>query len=326
MEYKDYYKILGVEKKASEKEIKEAYKKLAKKYHPDINKEKGAEKKFKEINEANEVLGDKTKREQYDLMGSDWDKYQAYGEQSRSYRDRGDVGGQTFYGNDFSDFFEIFFGGKGTGSTSTGARFDNIFGGAPKQKTNTRQKTTYQNPQTRQTSHQHKSEEATELEVSIKEAFDGGKKQVRVGDKELKINIPRGVDDGTKMRIPTPNGTDIYLKIKLKDSAFFKLEKKDITCEVPVTDYEVVLGTEISVPTLAGTSVTLKVPPESQSGKTFRLKNMGMYHVKSDQRGDMYIKLKVSVPKNLTEKEKELFEQLKTLRVGKDTALRENLV
>jgi curved DNA-binding protein len=116
MKYKDYYKILGVDKNATESEIQKAYKKLAKKYHPDINKEKGAEAKFKELNEANEVLGDKEKRKKYDTLGADWDKYQDYdfaGAGAGRYQDMGNMGGQTFYGSDFSDFFEIFFGGQG---------------------------------------------------------------------------------------------------------------------------------------------------------------------------------------------------------------------
>lgn len=323
MEYKDYYKVLGVDKKASEKEIQKAFRTLSKKYHPDVNKEKGAEKKFKELNEAYEVLSDKNKRQKYDTLGANWDQYQNFG--NYSYQDQGNFGGQTIYGSDFSDFFEIFFGGQANGTKTNSSIFDNLFGGA-KSKTSGR---TSSGRQTQQQTYQQPKKETTEviydIDLNPKEIFEGGKKTVRIGEKELKVNIPKGIEDGKKLRIPV-DGNYVYLKVKVSNIGFFKLEKKDITCEIPITDYEAVLGTDINVPTISGGSVNLKVPPLSQSGKTFRLKNLGMYHdSKSETRGDMYVKLKITVPKNLTDQEKELFEKLKALRIGKDSELRANL-
>jgi curved DNA-binding protein len=326
MEYKDYYKVLGVEKKATEKEIQKAFRNLSKKYHPDVNKEKTAEKKFKEINEAYEVLSDKNKRQKYDTLGANWDQYQNYG--NYSYQDQGNFGGQTVYGTDFSDFFEIFFGGQASGTKTNSSILDSLFGGAKGKtsgKTNSRQ-TQQQAYQQQQQTRKETPDVIYDIELNPKEIFEGGKKKVRIGEKELNVNIPKGIEEGKKLRIPV-DGSYIYLKILISNIGFFKLEKKDITCEVPITDYEAVLGTEINVPTLSGGSVNLKVPQLSQSGKTFRLKNLGMYHdSKSETRGDMYVKLKVTVPKNLSEAEKEIFQKLKELRIGKDSELRSNLV
>ncbi len=324
MEYKDYYKVLGVDKKATEDEIKKAYKKLAKKYHPDINKEKGAEKRFKDINEANEVLADKDKRQKYDTLGSNWNQYQTTGNPNYNrYQDSGSFNGNTFTGNDFSDFFEMFFGGQG----------DSFGGGAKKSKT--RQRQTQYNPfESQQQSYQQQntksqSENATEIEISLKEAYNGGTRILTLDQgmglkKDIKVNIPKSVESGTKIRIPNASqGQDLFLKIKIKEDNFYKLDKKDVTCEVPITDYEAVLGTEINIPTLSGSSVNLKVPANSQTGKTFRLKGLGMIDRKSDVKGDMYVKLKIVLPKNLTDDEISLFNQLKELRKGKDNVREE---
>ncbi|MBC7476247.1 MAG: J domain-containing protein [Candidatus Sericytochromatia bacterium] len=323
MQYKDYYKVLGVDKKATEDEIKKSYRKLARKYHPDVNKTKEADQKFKELNEANEVLSDKDKRHKYDTLGSDWDKYENvnYGEQSR-YQDSGNVNGNTFYGNDFSDFFEIFFGNK---SQSAGSSpFGNMGGRSTAGKSQQRKSTNQQYSQPAQ------DPITSELEITLNEAYLGGTRIISLqGEntkKDIKVNIPKGVENDTKIRIPGGNnGGDIYLKIKIKEHNFFKLDKKNITCEMPITDYESVLGTEIHVPTLSGSSVNLKVPQYSQSGKTFRLKGLGMPHHKSEEKGDMYVKIKIMVPKELNEQEIDLFQQLKVLREGKDNIRQEIL-
>ncbi len=316
MQYKDYYKILGVDKNASDKDIQKAYRNLARKYHPDISKDKDAEKKFKELNEANEVLSDKDKRQKYDTLGADWDKYQSYGENAKRnyYQDYGDIGGQTFHGSDFSDFFEIFFGNQGV-------NFDGIFGNAGGRKN----KKTQQQQTRRQATHEHhKPEPQThEIEINLNEAYQGGKRIINLQQdyeqKKLDVNIPKGVENGTKIRIPGGNqNSDIFLKIKIKEHEFFKLEKHDLHCEIPITDYEAVLGTDIKIPTLSGSSVNLKIPAHSQSGKTLRLKNLGMPILKSEQKGDMYVKVKIVIPKHLSEKETELYSQIKELRSGKD--------
>lgn len=318
MKYKDYYKILGVDKNASEKEIQKAYKKLAKQYHPDISKEKGAEAKFKDLNEANEVLGDKDKRKKYDTLGADWDKYQDYdfaGAGAGRYQDVGNMGGKTFYGSDFSDFFEAFFGSQGG---TQGGGFESIFGNMGGGR-----KTKKGGPQNRRTTqnYQEPPEDLNaELEITLDEAYKGGKRiiTIQAGDrqqKKLEVNIPKGIEDGKKIRIPGGNqGGDIFLKINISPHNFFKLDKKDIHCEVQILDYEAVLGTETKIPTLSGSSINLKIPAGTHSGKTFRLKNLGMPYHKNEQKGDMYVKIKIDIPKHISDNEMELYSQLKELR------------
>lgn len=324
MQYKDYYQILGVDKKSSEDEIKKAYKKLAKKHHPDVNKDKNSEAKFKDINEAYEVLGDKDKRHKYDTLGANWDQYANFGGGNYNrYQDMGDINGNIFTGSDFSDFFEIFFGGKSDSFGGFGG-----FGGGQKTKSRARQNPFTQQQQTQQKQPVPQDDKIPEIEVSVSEAYNGGSKLVTLDQgfgnkKDIKVNIPKGVEQGTKMRIPV-QGQDVYFKIKIKDSGFYKVDKKDVSCEIPVTDYEAVLGTEVLIPTLSGSSVNLKIPAHTQAGKTFRLKGFGMPDRKTDSKGDMYVKVKIVVPKHLTEKELELFSQLKEFRQGKDN-IRENL-
>ncbi|MFN8670900.1 MAG: DnaJ C-terminal domain-containing protein [Candidatus Sericytochromatia bacterium] len=317
MNYKDYYKILGVDKKAAEKDIQKAYKTLAKKYHPDINKTKDAEAKFKEINEAYEVLGDKDKRQKYDNLGANWNQYQNFG--NYSYQDMGDIKGNKFYGSDFSDFFEIFFGsGAGGGSTPNSSNpFGNIFsnmGFGGQQNTQQKKKT---NQQTNQNQAPKEKLEAKELdiEVSINEINEGGKRLIDIGSKKIEVNIPKGIDEGSKIRIKGENNNnDIHLKVKIKAHDTFKLDGKNIIYEAPINDYDAVFGTEIRVPTISGSSVNLKIPATTQGGKQLRLKNLGLPNRKTDEKGDMFVKIKIMIPTNLTDKEKELYKQLKELR------------
>jgi curved DNA-binding protein len=323
MQYKDYYQILGVDKKASAEDIKKAYKKLAKKHHPDVNKDKGSEAKFKDLSEAYEVLSDKDKRHKYDTLGANWDQYSNFGGANYNrYQDTGDINGNVFTGSDFSDFFEIFFGGKSDSFGGFGG-----FGGSQKAKSRTRQNP-FTQQQTQQKAPPPQEDKITEIEVSVSEAYNGGSRVVTLdhgygNKKDIKVNIPKGVEQGTKIRIPV-QGQDIYFKIKIKENGFYKLDKKDVTCEIPVTDYEAVLGTEVLIPTISGSSINLKIPPQTQSGKTFRLKGLGMPDRKTEQKGDMYVKVKILLPKNLTEKEIELFTTLKELRKDKDN-IREGL-
>lgn len=323
MQYKDYYQILGVDKKASEDEIKKAFKKLAKKYHPDVNKEKGAENKFKDINEAYEVLGDKDKKHKYDTLGANWDQYADFGGAGGGnyrYQDMGDINGRTFTGSDFSDFFEIFFGG---GDSFSNSGFGGFGGQRPKTNSRARQSPFgQQQQQQQQKSTVPQDEKIPEVEISIREAYNGGSKIISLdmgygNTKEIKVNIPKGAENGMKMRIPV-QGQDVYFKIKISDDDKYKIEKKDVTIEMPITDYEAVLGTEIQVPTLSGSTINLKIPANTQGGKKFRLKGLGMPERKTDIKGDMYVKTKIVIPNNLSEKEIELFTQLKELRQGKD--------
>lgn len=317
MEYKDYYKTLGLDKKASEKEIQKAYKNLAKKYHPDVNKAKGAEAKFKELNEAYEVLGDKDKKQKYDTLGSNWNQYENAG--NYAHQDMGDIGGKKFYGGDFSDFFETIFGSssKSQSANSFGSILSGMgFGGQQNNQQKTRQKT----QQHQQPHQEHKKIEAQEIEVevSIEEVYEGSKKLMEIGEKKIEVSIPRGIDEGHKIRIKGSSGNDIHLKIKIKKHDLFKLEGKNIIYEVPVVDYDAIFGIEVTVPTISGSSVTLKIPQMTQSGKSLRLKNLGLPNRKTEERGDMFVKAKIMIPKDLSEKEKSLYQEIKDLRNLKD--------
>lgn len=309
MQYKDYYKTLGVDKKASEKEIQKAYKTLAKKCHPDVNKSKDSEAKFKEINEAYEVLGDKEKRNRYDTLGANWEQNAG----NYSYQDMGDIGGNKFYGSDFSDFFEVFFGQKSNAGEQN--PFGNMFSGMGGQKQQRRRPTTEQ-PRHQETTHHVPRE--VEVEVSLSEIYEGGKRQITIGDKKLEVSIPKGIENGKKIRIKDANNNDIHLKIKIKENDIFKLEGKNIIYEAPISDYDVIFGKEVLVPTISGGSINLKIPAGTQGGKRLRLKNLGLPTMKTDEKGDMYVKVKIMIPQNLTDKEKSLYEELKALRVGKD--------
>ncbi len=334
---KDYYSILGVPKGAPEKDIKAAYRKLARKYHPDVNPgDKSAESRFKEINEAYEVLSDPDKRKKYDQYGSDFENAEAYArarEQARqqsSWFGRGAGAGSpyTTYENvdmgDLNEVFESLFKGfGGTAGTRTGSR------------RSARRGEDIQHP----------------LEISLEEAFNGtrrvldlqtesvcpacqGMGRVKNGlcgqcggqgriikPRRLEVKIPAGVRDGSKVRIAGegnpgsggPNG-DLYLVIKVAPHPLFKLEGDDLTVDVPVSLTTAVLGGEVQVPTLKGSKLALKIPPETQNGKVFRLARQGMPRLNDTARGDMLARVSVVLPVNLTEKERGLFEQFKALR------------
>lgn len=304
MEYRDYYKILGVNKTTSVEEIKKAYRKLARKYHPDVNpNDKEAEEQFKEINEAYEVLTDPDKRAKYDRLGSSWNAYQRNGggggfdwgqwasgaRGSGDYVDLNDIlkNAQTG-GSGFSDFFEAIFGNMGR---------------------------THQTPRQGQDYNQ-------EIEITLEEAFKGTSRILRIGGRRIEIKIPRGAKTGTKVRVrgegaPGQNGGskgDLYLEIKVTPHAIFERVGDDLYTELPVDLYTAVLGGEAIVPTFKG-KVKLKIPAETQSGRTFRLKGQGMPGLKQpDERGDLYAKVMVKLPENLTDEEIELFEELADIR------------
>jgi curved DNA-binding protein len=303
MEYKDYYKILGVEKNASADEIKKAYRKLARKYHPDVNPgDQQAEERFKEINEASEVLADADKRVKYDQLGSSWQAYQHSGAgggfdwsqwvagAGNNYVDLNDILNSTGRpgGDGFSDFFEAIFGSMGQARAAT----------RPGQDYN------------------------QQVEITLEEAFKGTSRIMRIGGRRIEVKIPRGAKSGTKVRVrgegaPGQNGGpkgDLYLEIKVKPHENFEQVGDDLYTELPVDLYTAILGGEAIVPTFRG-KVKLKIPPETQSGRTFRLKGQGMPQLKQpDERGDLYAKVVVRLPENLSDEEIELFEELADIR------------
>jgi curved DNA-binding protein len=313
MEYKDYYKILGVGKKASDTEIKKAYRKLARKYHPDVNPgDPDAEEHFKEINEAHEVLSDPEKRKKYDQLGTSWRQYQRTGADASGfdwgqwyaqpgggrvhveYADLGDLFGG---GGGFSDFFSAIFGSMGRGG---GASWG--VGGQPR----TGPGQDYEQ----------------EVEVTLEEAFSGTNRVLQKDGRRLEVKIPAGVATGSKVRMRGEGGQgvgggtkgDLYLRVRVLPHRSLERKGNDLHCEVPVDLYTAVLGGEVRVPTLKGGAM-LRIPPETQSGKTFRLKGQGMPLLKDpQQRGDLYAKVMVKVPENLSERERDLFTELAGMR------------
>lgn len=313
MEYKDYYRILGVGKNASEKEIKQAYRRLARKLHPDVNpSDKAAQEKFKEINEAYEVLSDPDKRKKYDTLGANWEQYEQYQRAGgRGPFTWGSYGGSPQYrtvtleelenlfgglGGDlggFSDFFRTFFGG-GFGTTGTRAQ------ARPRRGQDIEQ----------------------EIEISLEEAYRGATRILQKDGRRLEIKIPAGVKTGSKIRyagegMPGVAGAlsgDLYLRVQVAPHPTFERRGDDLYCEIPVDLYRAILGGEVYVPTLKG-QLALKIPSETQSGKTFRLAGQGMPKLNEPSAfGDLYAKVRVVLPEHLTPAERELFEKLAKVR------------
>ncbi|HPI18999.1 MAG TPA: J domain-containing protein [Candidatus Kapabacteria bacterium] len=307
MEYKDYYKILGVSKTATKDEIKKAYRQLALKYHPDTNpNNKAAEDKFKEINEAYEVLGDSENRKKYDNLGSSWNRYRQTGgntedfdwSQWASRRPQG----RKKSSDTFSNIGDIF----GQGASDF---FENIFGGFSK-------KTGFQQPPKRG------EDIETELEISLEEAFNGAQKQFNVENQKIELNIKPGINDRQVLKIPgkgkqgKTGGTngDILIKIKITPHKRVQREGNDLHLEVTIDLYKAILGGNSTLKTF-GDTVKLNIPPESQPGSILKIKGQGMpIYGNPTQRGDLFIKLSIKLPKNLTQKEIELFKELETLR------------
>lgn len=317
VEYKNYYEVLGVSKNASKEEIRKAYKNLAKKYHPDLNKNSSAsETKFKEINEAYEVLKDPEKRRKYDELqssaqfqhGSQFDP-RDFG---FDYHTKGRRSGATGFSSDeFSDFFNMFFGGSGFASDDIFAGF----GGSNR---------SYQgNAKSYEGSGAPNMDIEAEMEVELSQAYHGGEKHVRLntekGEKTLKVKIPKGVTNGSKIKLKgqgrkdpyTGKTGDLYIKLTLKSNQEFTLEGLDLYKEVKVTPWEAALGGKISVGTL-DEHVNVKVPAGIESGNKLKLKGKG-YHKGSGQRGDLYLTIKIVNPPKLSEKEKELYQRLREI-------------
>ncbi|MFO7801406.1 MAG: DnaJ C-terminal domain-containing protein [Desulfovermiculus sp.] len=325
--YKDYYETLGVSRDASQEEISKAFKKLARKYHPDLNaNDQEAEKKFKEVNEAYEVLKDPDKRQRYDQLGADWEHGQNF-EPPPGYENVrftfGGQGGGAQFGSGFSDFFETIFGdlfGEAGGSGRRFQRTQGGFGGAGGP---------FAGPGFSQRDFGGKGQNAeSTLELSLEEAYRGGHKKItlqeqavdqngrpQVHNRTLDVNIPPGVVDGSKIRLsgqgsPGRGGGasgDLFLKVKLLPHSQFRVDGHNIIYELPVAPWEAALGTTVSVPTLEG-SVDMKIPAGTSGGQKLRLRGKGLG--RGGKKGDQLVQVTIKVPKQLSEKEKELFEQL----------------
>ena len=312
MDFIDYYKILGLNKTASQDEIKAAYRKLARKHHPDLNpNDKEANKKFQQVNEANEVLSDPEKRKKYDQYGKDWQHADAYekanassGRKTRRGAGAARGGGNPFEGTgfegsfggggdggEFSDFFESLFGGR----TGTG-------GG------NSRSKIRGQDAQ-------------AELELSLTDAYTTHQQVLGLNGKNVRITIPAGVEDGQVIKLKGHGGAganggtagDLYITFRIAEDSRFRREGNDLHAKLPLDLYTAVLGGETTVETLSG-KVKLKVKPETQNGTTMRLKGKGFPIYKQEgEFGDLYVSFEIKLPSGLSEKEKELFRELARL-------------
>lgn len=296
MKYQDYYQILGVSRDASDADIKKSYRKLARQYHPDVNKDASAEEKFKEVNEAYEVLKDSEKRQAYDRFGSDWKhghEFSGAGAGAGGFR-----GGGGFSGGDFSDFFE------------------SIFGGGFQQQSGRQQR-----PQA-----PAKGEnQELKLNISLEEAYQGGSKTIQypqknstghgaVEMKKLKVNLPKGVTNGQKIRLSKQGHAsmqggeagDLYLEMNIQPHRLFKLDGNDILLRLSLTPWEAALGTTLKVPTLDG-QVELKIKPGMQSGQKMRLKGKGM---SGDVVGDQMIEIMIQTPPAEDEETEQFYRQM----------------
>jgi molecular chaperone DnaJ/curved DNA-binding protein len=335
MEYRDYYEVLGVSRTATDKEISQAFRKLARKYHPDTHPDDAeAEKRFKAINEAYQVLSDADKRQKYDQLGQDWERISQQQDFARQQRQ------QAPHSEDFSDFFETFFGGGGFGGGGFGGGgyggyedLGSMFGERAGRRV-------------------HREDTRIELPVALSDAFNGARRTITFDQNEvcpecegqgrlisgrgrsrvatpcprcggrgsisrrrtLTVAIPAGVSDGKQIRLAgegdSSGSTDLYFVVKLQPHPFFRVEGHDLHCDLPVMDYEAVLGGEVKVPTLSGSWLTVRLPAESQNGKRLRLKGQGMPKLKDTGRGDLYVAIRLQIPTALTDEERGHYEAL----------------
>ncbi len=319
MEYKDYYKILGVDKKASQDEIKKAFRKLAVKYHPDKNQgNQEAENKFKQINEANEVLGDPEKRKQYDLLGENWNKYQHAGGQPGSnpfggegFNGFGNGGQQFHYEGDLNDFFANAGGAGSGGSSGFSDFFDAFFGGSGQKK-----KTRGSGSASRLKGHDFE----TTMQISLEEAAQGTSRLIQLENEKLRITTKPGAYDGQVLRIKGKGATgvsggtsgDLFVKIKIDPHSSFIRKGDDLYREQQIDLYTAILGGEAIIETLSG-KIKMNIAPGTQPGKQLRVKGKGMPVYGTSNFGDLYVELKIRIPEQLNEEQKQLFEKLKTI-------------
>lgn len=287
MEYKDYYKVLGVPRTASEAEIKRAYRKLAREFHPDKNQAKDAEERFKTINEANEVLGDPKKRASYDQLGPNWQNGQRFTPPP------GWGGARAGFGGDnagFSDFFSTLFGNAAGGGAGPGygGGYEDVassFGGARDQQ--------------------------ARLAISLEDSFNGATRSVTLGTRTLSVRIPKGVAAGQSIRLSgqAPRGGDVLLELSFSPHPVFRPEGKDLHMTLNVAPWEAALGSAVPVMTLGGT-VELNLPPGTLSGRRLRLKGRGLPGAPA---GDQFVTIQINTPAPETDAQRQIYTQMRAL-------------
>ncbi len=311
MDYIDYYKILGLDKNASEEDIKKAYRKLARKHHPDLNpNDKNANKTFQQINEANEVLSDPEKRKKYDKYGKDWKNAEQYEKARQEYGDRaggsrggggfggfgGEQGGEQYYeyqeGSDFSEFFESMFGrASGRGRSSSQGKFRG-------------------------------QDIQAELQISLTDAYNTHPQTFNINGKNIRITIPAGVEDGQVIKLKGHGGQgvnggpagDLYITFRIQNNTMFNRVGDDLYLNTQIDLYTAILGGEVTIDLLDNSKLKLKVKSVTQNGTKVRLKEKGFpVYKKEGQFGDLYVTYEVKLPNSLNEEEKKLFEQLRNL-------------
>lgn len=312
MDYKDYYQILGVKRDASEKEIKSAFRKLARQLHPDVNPgDKAAEEKFKSLNEAYEVLSDPEKRKKYDAFGADWERYQQTGGQPGGFdysqwAAQPGAGGSRRYATpeDLADLF----GGEGDYSDF----FSTLFGGGQARPRGPRRGADYEHP----------------LPISLEEAFRGTTRILQMDGRRIEAKIPAGVRTGSRVRLSGQGGPgaaggaggDLYLMIEVEPDSRFERQGDDLHSEVPVDFLTAALGGEVRLPTPDG-AAALKLPARTQAGQTFRLRGKGMPSLGGTGRGDLYARVKLVLPENLTDRELDALRELARARGGQQESV-----
>ncbi|MBO7073553.1 MAG: J domain-containing protein [Bacteroidales bacterium] len=301
MEYKDYYKVLGVERSATQDQIKKAYRKLAVKYHPDKNPgDKAAEEKFKEISEAYQVLGNEESRKKYDELGANWKQYENMGYDGQGFQGFGGQGFEGFGSSGFSDFFDMFFG-----SQEGGFDFENIsFGGGGRGRTRTRAM---------------KGQDLTaSIDMTLREAYFGSQRMFKIGNDTIKISIKPGVKDGQTLRVkgkghPGFNGGengDLLLKIHITQDPVYQRDGDDLIRNINIDIYTAILGGKMEIDTMKG-NVNVPIKPQTQNNSMLRLKGLGMPHYGKEGNGSLLLKVQLVLPNHFSEKELDFIKKAK---------------
>jgi curved DNA-binding protein len=347
VEYKDYYKLLGIGKSASQEEIKKAYKTLARQYHPDLNPtdKKRSEEKFKEINEAYQVLGDPDKRSRYDQLGYNWDRIS--GQEQWGQRDYAGAGASRSGQTNFSDFFETFFGGRGGGG---GINFEDLLGGFGR------------GPADQYAGQPPDIDQEADIELTLPDALNGGKRSLGIpstdtctmckgsgyvgrtasfkgrnissqsicpqcsgtgfthGNKTIDVKIPKGVKHGSKIKLSGQGGIDphtgrrgsLYLNVRIKPPALFTSKNEDLYLDLPIYPFEAILGKTVNIPSPTGGTINLKIPAGTQGEQLLKLKGKGIESV--SRPGDLYVRTRIIIPRDLSPREKDIMEEWESIR------------